>query len=117
MKIYRATLVALFLAFIAACAASVHPAVGVWDIEMETPLGDIDADLTIDRDGDGTLMTEEFGVSPIRNVLLNDDDVAFVTTDAQGRAMTFNGTVRGNSLVGTLSGEGTTFAITGTRDM
>jgi hypothetical protein len=115
MKRYRAGWMALLASVLIACAASVPPAVGVWDITMGTPLGDVTADLSIDRNGNGSLMTRDFGTAPLRNVVLTGDSVAFATTNPQGQVMTFSGTVAGDRLVGELRGDNGTFPVRGTR--
>jgi hypothetical protein len=115
ITLLRAGALACLAAVLIACAATVPPAVGVWDITMGTPLGDVSADLSIDRNGNGALMTRDFGTAPLRSVVLTGDSVAFATTNPQGQVMTFSGTVAGDRLVGELRGDNGTFPVRGTR--
>ena len=51
MKNFTKGWLALTLVALIGCAASTPPAVGVWGVEMNTPLGNIPATLTINEDG------------------------------------------------------------------
>ena len=41
----------LSLAVLVGCAAAIPPGVGVWGVEMNTPLGALPATLTLNEDG------------------------------------------------------------------
>lgn len=102
---------------LAGCAASVPPAVGVWSIEMNTPLGAMPATLTIAEDGTGN-MSGDMGQQDINGIMFDGNAINFSTAiDAQGQSitLTFAGTVDGDSLSGEFGSDFGAFGVTGTR--
>lgn len=91
-----------FIVVLTACAASAPPAVGVWDISMDTPLGQQSAVLTIADDGTGVMAGDQ-GEQALNGIELDGNAISFSTDiDAQGQSFTldFSGTVEGDSLNG-----------------
>jgi hypothetical protein len=114
-KLIGGSLMALLLA-VAGCA-SVNPAVGAWNIEMQTPLGAMPAVLTIAEDGTGS-MAGDLGEQQINGIMVDGNNVNFATSiDAQGQSinLTFSGVVAGDSLSGEFGSDFGAFAVTGTR--
>ena len=86
MKNFTKGWLALTLVALIGCAASTPPAVGVWGVEMNTPLGNIPATLTINEDGSGSMGAEQLGEAPISGITFDGNSVAFETSiDAQGQ--------------------------------
>jgi len=115
-KLIGGSLMALLLV-LASCASSVNPAVGAWDIEMQTPLGAMPAVLTIGEDGTGS-MAGDLGEQQISGIMFDGNSVNFATSiDAQGQSvnLTFSGMVDGDSLSGEFGSDFGAFAVTGTR--
>ncbi len=108
---------ALSLVLLAGCAANVPPAVGVWDVEINTPLGVLSAEMTINGDGSGDLSSDALN-APIAGITFDGNTMAFdVEVNAQGQMLplSFSGTVEGDSLTGEFDSDFGAFAVTGTR--
>lgn len=115
-KLLGGSLMAMVLV-LASCAASVPPAVGVWDIEMNTPLGAMPAVLTIAEDGTG-MMSGDLGEQSISGIMFDGNAMNFsADLEAQGQSitLTFDGTVEGDSLNGEFGSDFGAFGVTGTR--
>lgn len=101
------------------CAASVPPAVGVWNMEMNTPLGDMEAIFTVNADGSGSVGIEALGGdTAISGITFDGNMMAFTGEfDAQGQTIVleFTGTVDGDSLDGEFDSDFGAFAVSGTR--
>lgn len=111
-------LLILSLAVLVGCAASVPPAVGVWDVEMNTPLGALPAVLTVNADGSGLMVAQGLGEAPISGITFDGNMMNFeAEVDAQGQTLVleFNGTVDGDSVAGAFGSDFGDFAVTGTR--
>ena len=109
----------LSLAVLVGCAASVPPAVGVWNVEMNTPLGPLPATLTINEDGTGSMAADNLGEAPISGITFDGDSVTFETeVDAQGTMLVleFSGTVDGDSLEGEFGSDFGAFDVSGSRE-
>ena len=109
---------ALVLAVMMGCASSLPPAVGVWGVEMNTPLGPLDATLTLNADGTGSMSTPELGEAPIDGITYDGAAVVFeAEVDVQGQSIVleFDGTVTGDDISGGFSSDFGEFAVTGTR--
>ena len=109
---------ALSLMVLVGCAASTPPAVGVWGVEMNTPLGNIPATLTINADGSGSMGADQLGEAPISGITFDGNGVAFETSiDAQGQSLTlqFNGNIDGDALTGDFDSDFGSFGVTGNR--
>ncbi|WP_237132078.1 hypothetical protein [Pseudohongiella sp. O18] len=115
-KLVAGMLVALFLA---ACAGTgPHPAVGEWVITIDTPIGAMNADLTINEDLTGNMSSQDMGSSPIHSVAIAGDTLSFATDiDAQGTSMTlaFTGTVDGDMMSGSFDTDFGPIPVTGRR--
>ena len=59
---------AVSLLVLVGCAASTPPGVGVWNVEMNTPLGALPATLTLNADGSGMMSADQLGEAPIEGV-------------------------------------------------
>lgn len=115
-KLISGSFIAMVLV-LAGCAASTPPAVGVWNIEMNTPLGAMPAVLTISEDGSG-VMSGDMGEQAFNGVMFDGDAISFTTAiEAQGQSigLSFDGTVDGDSLSGEFGSDFGAFGVTGTR--
>ncbi|MDX1491126.1 MAG: hypothetical protein R3332_07555 [Pseudohongiellaceae bacterium] len=105
--------------FLAACAsAPSNPAVGMWDISMDTPVGVMQANLEITPDLMGTMSSNDLGSTPLDNVTAMDGSLSFsATIDAQGQMLTLNftGTVEGDTLDGSFGSDFGAIQVSGTR--
>lgn len=111
------SLVALVLG-LSSCASAPPPAVGAWDISMNTPVGQMPALLTIAEDGTGSMSADGLGEAPITGIMMEGNSVSFSTDiDAQGQllTLTFDGTVEGDALTGEFGSDFGAFGVTGTR--
>ena len=100
------------------CAASTPPAVGVWGVEMNTPLGALPATLTINADGSGMMSADGLGEAPISGITFDGNSLAFdADVEAQGQNLTlqFSGSVDGDSLNGEFGSDFGAFGVTGDR--
>ena len=110
------------LALAAGCATTGgggNPAVGTWNITVESALGTSESVLVINDDQTGNVTVADLGGTlDIQNVALDGQNLSFnVTFDAQGQELPakFEGTVDGDTISGefiTDLGNGT---VTGTR--
>ncbi len=108
----------LSLAVLVGCAASVPPAVGVWDVEMNTPLGALPAVLTVNADGSGMMAAQGLGETAISGITFDGNTMNFeAEVDAQGQTLVleFNGTIDGDSVAGAFGSDFGDFSVTGTR--
>ena len=106
------------LALLVACVAPVPPGVGVWQVEMNTPLGPLPATLTLNADGSGIMGSDQLGEAPFDGVTYDGNGVAFTAeVDAQGQILVleFSGAVDGDSLSGEFGSDFGAFAVTGSR--
>ena len=118
MKNLVSGLLALSLAALIGCAASVPPAVGVWSVEMNTPLGALPATLTINEDGTGLMSADGLGEAPIDGIAFDGNALTFdAEVDVQGQSLVleFSGSVEGDSVSGAFGSDFGDFAVTGTR--
>ncbi|MCG8415699.1 MAG: hypothetical protein MI746_15905 [Pseudomonadales bacterium] len=108
----------LSLAVLVGCAASTPAGVGVWDVEMNTPLGPLPATLTLNADGSGIMGSDQLGEAPIDGITYDGNGIAFTAeVDAQGQTLVleFSGAVEGDSLNGEFGSDFGAFAVTGSR--
>lgn len=118
MKKLVSGLIALTLTVLVGCTASVPPAVGVWSVEMVTPLGELPATLTVNADGTGLMVADGLGEAPISGITFDGNAMNFeAEVDAQGQTLVleFNGTVEGDAVNGAFGSDFGDFAVTGTR--
>ncbi|MDA0688522.1 MAG: hypothetical protein O2948_07740 [Proteobacteria bacterium] len=118
MKNFKSGLLVLGLAVLVGCAASTPPGVGVWDVEMNTPLGALPARLTLNADGTGIMGSDQLGEAPIGGITYDGNSIAFdAEIDAQGQTLVleFSGQVDGDSLSGEFGSDFGAFGVTGTR--
>ena len=109
---------ALSLLVLVGCAASTPPAVGVWGVEMNTPLGALPATLTINADGSGLMAAEGLGEAPISGITFDGISFAFqAEVDSQGQSLTldFTGSVDGDSMNGEFGSDFGAFGVSGDR--
>lgn len=110
----------LFLALtvLAGCAASVSPAVGMWGVDMNTPLGVIPVTLTLNEDGTGSMSAANLGDAPVSDIVYDGPNVTFTAEiDAQGQSVTldFSGAVDGDAIEGSFGSDFGDIAVSGTR--
>ena len=78
----------LSLAVLVGCAAAIPPGVGVWGVEMNTPLGALPATLTLNEDGTGTMSADGLGDAPIEGIMFDGNAITFeAAIDAQGQSL------------------------------
>ena len=107
-----------FTLFLAGCAAPGNPAVGAWNISMNTPVGAMPAVLTMNADGSGSMAADGLGETALNGISYDGNAVTFsAAIDAQGQSLTlnFNGTVDGDALTGEFGSDFGAFGVTGTR--
>jgi len=109
----------LSLALLVGCATGgPPPGVGVWGIEMNTPLGALPATLTLNADGSGSMSADQLGDAPISGITYEGNTVGFsAEIDAQGQTLVldFTGAVEGDSLEGEFGSDFGAFGVSGTR--
>lgn len=118
MKKLVSGLLVVTLAFLVGCAAGTNPAVGAWNIEMNTPLGALPAVLTINADGSGSMSADGLGEAPLTGIMVDGNAVNFsAEVDAQGQMLVleFSGTVEGDALSGEFDSDFGAFGVTGSR--
>ena len=117
-NLIRNLLTATALVILAACAgAPVIPAVGMWDVSINTPVGEQSGVWTIAADGTG-IMASDLGDQDIEGIILEGNSISFdVDIDAGGQSLSlsFSGTVEGDTLSGDFSSDFGDFSVTGTR--
>lgn len=116
-KLIRTLSIATVLVFLAACAAGPAPGVGMWDVNINTPVGAQTGVWTINADGSG-VMGSDLGDQTLDGIMLEGDTIAFdVDIDAGGQSLSlsFSGTVEGDSFEGEFSSDFGAFSVTGTR--
>ena len=109
----------LSVVILAGCAASIPPAVGVWSVEMNTPLGVLPATLTFNADGSGNMSADAFGDTALTGIVFDGNTVAFeAEIDAQGQTLVleFSGTVDGDSVDGEFDSDFGAFSVSGSRN-
>lgn len=112
------TLVALLLGACAGMSAP-HPAVGSWELTIDTPLGAMSSDLAVNEDMTGTMSSQDLGTAPLSQVSLGEQNMLnfAVEIDAQGTAMVldFSGVVNGDTLTGNFDTDFGAIPVTGQR--
>lgn len=105
--------------FLAACAsAPSNPAVGMWDVSMDTPVGVMAATVTISPDLSGNMSSTDLGETPLDSLTVMENELKFsATIDAQGQTLTldFTGMIDGDSLEGRFDSDFGPIPVTGTR--
>ena len=118
MKKILGGLMALTLAVLVGCASAPAPAVGVWSVELNTPLGNLPATLTVNADGTGTMASDALGETGIDGITFDGNMFMFdAEVGAQGQMLVleFSGTVEGDSVSGEFGSDFGAFGVTGTR--
>ena len=102
-RLLKGSLLLVAALLLAACASTQNPAVGIWDVNIETPVGAMVVVLDIQPDLSGTLSSGALGSAALDGVTVEGNAVNFSTTvDAQGQTLTlrFAGTIEGDNLAG-----------------
>ena len=118
MKKILGGLMALTLAVLVGSASAPAPAVGVWSVELNTPLGNLPATLTVNADGTGTMASDALGETGIDGITFDGNMFMFsAEVDAQGQMLVleFSGTVEGDSVNGEFGSDFGAFGVTGSR--
>lgn len=105
------------LILLVGCAASAPPGVGVWNVDMNTPLGAQSFVLTLNDDGSGSMESPQ-GTQAIDGIVYDGNAVEFsAALEAQGQSITldFSGTVAGDSIEGAFNTPFGALDATGTR--
>ena len=109
----------LTIALLVGCAASIPPAVGIWEVEMTIPqLGALPATMTINEDGTGSMSLGPLGEASFEGVTFDGNSMGFEGEfDAQGNliVLEFSGEVDGDALTGEFQSDFGTMTVTGTR--
>lgn len=117
-KLVSGWLVLSFTVLVGCAVGGGNPAVGAWDVEMNTPVGAVPAVLTINADGTGSMAADGLGEAPINGITVEGNAVNFsADLDAQGQTLTldFNGIITGDSLAGEFGSDFGAFDVSGTR--
>lgn len=117
-KLIRGLMVLSFATLVACAAGGPAPGVGVWGIEMNTPLGAVPATLTLNADGSGNMSADQLGDAPISGIVYEGNTIEFeAEIDAQGTTLLleFTGTVDGDTLAGEFGSDFGAFEVTGSR--
>jgi imidazolonepropionase-like amidohydrolase len=99
---------------------AVDPA-GTWSLVVQTPQGDVDAQLTLNKDGDqvGGTLTSHLGNVPIKRGRVTGNQIRLITNiemGGQSIEAIISGTIEGDSIRGTMvMGAMGSFEFTGTR--
>ncbi|HVS15908.1 MAG TPA: hypothetical protein VMV46_18450 [Thermoanaerobaculia bacterium] len=96
------------------------PAVGSWNLVIETPIGNQESILVLEGPVDDLVgkISGTQGETSLRDIVVTGDTLTFaITIDAQGQQMdlTFEGAVTGDSLTGTFTSPFGPAPVTGTR--
>lgn len=117
-KLLRNTTLAALLLVLTACATgSANPFVGTWDTVASTPVGDQPALWVIAGDGTGVMSSDQ-GDQTVDGIVVDGNNVSFefiVDAGGQTLALSFNGVVDGDSLIGTFGSDFGDFPVSGTR--
>lgn len=117
-KLLNGLLIATFAVLVGCASGGGNPAVGVWDVEMNTPVGATPVVLTIAADGTGSMVADGMGETAIAGIMVDGNAVTFdADIDAGGQSITlsFSGTVTGDSIEGAFDTDFGAFTVTGTR--
>lgn len=116
-KFIRTLSISASFALLVACAAETSPGVGVWDVNIDTPVGSQAGVWTINSDGTG-IMGSDLGDQAIEGIALEGNTIAFdVDIDAGGQSLSlsFSGTVNGDSLDGEFASDFGAVPVSGSR--
>lgn len=117
-KLFRNLSMATALVFLVGCAsAPSNPAVGVWDVNINSPAGAQAGVWTFAADGTG-VMGSDLGDFEISGIVYAGNQLSFsVDIDAGGQSLSlsFSGTVDGDSLAGEFASDFGAFDVAGSR--
>lgn len=118
-RIFKSFIVVAATVILAACASTpANPFVGMWELSINTPVGAMGATLDVSADMMGSMSSAELGATEMRGITVTDNAVSFnVVVDAQGQtlALSFAGTIDGNTLTGNFDSDFGAIPVTGTR--
>ncbi len=118
MKKLLSGLLVLSLSVLVGCAAGgPPPAVGVWGVELNSPLGALPATLTINEDGSGEMASDVLN-APISGITFEGNTMAFTAEiEVQGQeiVLEFTGAAEGDALTGEFGSDFGAMEVTGTR--
>jgi hypothetical protein len=111
-------LLVLSLSILVGCVAGgPPPAVGVWDVKIESPLGTLPGVLTLNPDGTGELASDTVGAM-ISGIVYADNTAAFIAEiSVQGATvvLNFTGSAEGDTLTGVFGSDFGNIPIAGIR--
>jgi hypothetical protein len=118
MKKFLSGCLVISLLLLVGCVASTPPAVGVWDVDLNTPLGVLTGVLTVNEDGSGQFASDSIN-APLSGIMFEGDSFAFTAeveaAPGQTLVLEFNGTVSGDSVSGEFGSDFGAFTVTGSR--
>ncbi len=118
MKKLLSGLLVLSLSILVGCAAGgPPPAVGVWDAEINSPLGALPIVITMNPDGSGDMASDVLN-APISGIVYVDNTAAFtaeLSVQGQEIVLDFTGTVDGDVLTGEFGSDFGAMSVTATR--
>ena len=117
-RIFRNLSYSAALLFFVACALTPsNPAVGMWDVSINTPVGEQSGVWTLAADGTGVMAGEQ-GDQAISGIMYDGNSLSFsVDIDAGGQSLSldFTGTVEGDTLSGEFGSDFGAFGVSGSR--
>lgn len=117
-KVFRTLSLSAALLFFLGCAsAPSNPAVGMWDVSINTPVGQQSGVWTLAADGTGVMETDQ-GDQTLSGIMYDGNSISFsVDIDAGGQALSlsFTGTVEGDTLSGEFGSDFGAFEVSGSR--
>ena len=117
-KIFRnLSFVTVLLLLVGCASAPSNPAVGAWNVSINTPVGEQAGVWTLAANGTGVMGSDQ-GDQAISGIMYDGNSVNFsVDVDAGGQALSlsFSGTVDGDSLVGEFASDFGAFEVSGSR--
>ena len=118
MKKILSGLLVLSLSVLVGCAAGgPPPASGVWDAEINSPLGALPVVLTLNADGSGEMASDVLN-APLSGIIYADNTAAFtaeIAVQGQEIVLDFTGSADGDTLNGEFSSDFGAMSVTATR--
>lgn len=118
MKKILSGLLVLSLSVLVGCAAGgPPPASGVWEAEINSPLGALPVVLTMNVDGSGEMASDVLN-APLSGIVFVDNTAAFtaeISVQGQEIVLDFTGTADGDTLNGEFGSDFGAMGVTATR--
>ncbi|MFT4815093.1 MAG: hypothetical protein ACI80L_000394 [Pseudohongiellaceae bacterium] len=118
MKKLLSGLLVLSLSVLVGCAAGgPPPAAGVWEAEINSPLGALPVVLTMNADGSGEMASDVLN-APLSGIVYADNTAMFtaeISVQGQEIVLDFTGSAEGDVLTGEFGSDFGAMAVTATR--